>query len=70
MNRYDVTPVDLGWIMIERESQETVLHTVTKAEMFEQLPNYLDRSSGEVTVYDRDGSVEEERSYRSNERRR
>lgn len=63
MDTFHVNPTPMGWELTDRQSQETVLRTLTKDEMFTELDAFMKGKTASVEVYDRHGGLEEERSY-------
>lgn len=63
MDKYHVNPTPMGWELTDQQSQETVLRTLTKDEMFTGLDSLMEGKTASVDVYDRHGTLEEERPY-------
>ncbi|MCP9339095.1 hypothetical protein [Stutzerimonas xanthomarina] len=63
MDKYHVNPTPMGWELTDQQSQETVLRTLTKDEMFTGLDSLMEGKTASVEVYDRNGTLEEERPY-------
>lgn len=63
MNIYQVRPTEMGWEMEDQQSQETVLRTLTKDEMYSALDAFMEGRTASVEVIGRDGELEEERPY-------
>lgn len=63
MDKYHVNPTPMGWELTNPQSQETLLRTLTKDEMFTELDKLMAGKTASVEVYRRDGGLEEERPY-------
>jgi hypothetical protein len=63
MDKYHVKPTPMGWELTDSQSQQTVLRTLTKDEMFTELDAFMEGKTASVEVYDRHGGLEEERPY-------
>jgi hypothetical protein len=63
MDKYYVKPTPMGWELTDSQSQQTVLRTLTKDEMFTELDAFMEGKTASVEVYDRHGGLEEERPY-------
>lgn len=63
MDTFHVNPTPMGWELTDQQSQETVLRTLTKDEMFTGLDAFMEGKTASVQVYDRHGGLEEERPY-------
>lgn len=63
MDRYHLNPTPMGWELTDKQTREALLHTVTKEEMFSELDGFMDGKTASVEVYDRHGTLEEERPY-------
>jgi hypothetical protein len=63
MDKYHANPTPMGWELTDAQSQETVLRTLTKDEMFTELDAFMEGKTASVEVYDRHGGLEEERPY-------
>jgi len=63
MDKFKVNPTPMGWELVDQQSQETVVRTITKEEMFLELNAVMKGKTASVEVYGRDGSLEEERPY-------
>ncbi|GAB6386634.1 hypothetical protein [Stutzerimonas marianensis] len=58
MDSFQAHPTPMGWELTELKSGQTVLRTLTKDEMLNELDHFM---AGEVL--DRSGAVEETRPY-------
>lgn len=58
MDKYHVNPTPMGWELTDQQSQETVLRTLTKDEMFTGLDSFMEGKTASVEVYDRHGTLE------------
>jgi hypothetical protein len=63
MDKFKVDPTPMGWELVDQQSQETLVRTITKEEMFSELDGLMEGKIASVEVYGRDGSLEEERPY-------
>ncbi len=63
MDKYHVNPTPMGWALTDPQSQDTLLRTLTKDEMFTELDTFMAGKTASVEVYDRHGTLEEERPY-------
>ncbi len=63
MATYHVNPTPMGWELTDPQSQDTLLRTLTKDEMFTELDTFMTGKTSTVEVYGRDGNLEEERPY-------
>ena len=63
MTTYHVNPTPMGWELTDPQSQDTLLRTLTKDEMFTELDSFMEGKTASVEVYSRDGGLEEERPY-------
>ncbi|MCQ4320658.1 hypothetical protein [Stutzerimonas stutzeri] len=63
MDKYHLNPTPMGWELTDQQSRETVLRTLTKDEMFTGLDSLMEGKTASVEVYDRHGTLEEERHY-------
>ena len=56
-------PTDTGWELLDPASDETLLRTLTKEELYRELDGFMAGKTAVVEVLARNGSVEEERPY-------
>jgi hypothetical protein len=55
MNIYQVRPTEMGWELEDQQSQETLLRTLTKDEMYSALDALMEGRTASVEVMGRDG---------------
>ncbi|MGK9064691.1 hypothetical protein [Stutzerimonas chloritidismutans] len=63
METYQAQPTPMGWELVDQQSSETILRTLTKDEMLNELDRFMAGRTATVAVLDRSGAVEEERPY-------
>lgn len=63
MDTYHVNPTPMGWELTDPQSEDTLLRTLTKDEMFTELDTFMAGKTASVEVYGRSGGLEETRPY-------
>ncbi|MCJ0974176.1 hypothetical protein MST27_12430 [Pseudomonas sp. PS1] len=63
MDSFQAHPTPMGWELTELKSGQTVLRTLTKDEMLNELDHFMAGRTATVEVLNRSGAVEETRPY-------